>query len=259
MFLETIADHVREDLKSRRVKTPSSELRERPPFALPTRGFAASLAGRSQRRRHIVAEIKRASPSQGVIRQDFDPVKIAGDFAANGASALSVLTEERFFRGSLTYLEQIRSRVSIPLLRKDFTLDEYQLLEARSFGADAALLIVALLDPALLKELIAQAAALSLDALVEVHTESELERALEAGARLVGINNRDLKTFEVKLETTERLLPLVPPGIVVVCESGFHGAEQIERVEALGARVFLIGEALMRAPDPGAKLKELLT
>ncbi|MGH8514774.1 MAG: indole-3-glycerol phosphate synthase TrpC, partial [Gammaproteobacteria bacterium] len=247
MFLETIADHVREDLKSRRVKTPSSELRERPSFALPTRGFAASLVGRSRPKRHIVAEIKRASPSQGVIREDFDPVKIAADFAVNGASALSVLTEERFFRGSLTYLEQIRSRVSVPLLRKDFTLDEYQLLEARSFGADAALLIVALLDPALLKDLIAQAAALALDALVEVHTESELECALEADARLVGINNRDLETFEVKLETTERLLPLVPPGMVVVCESGFHSAEQIEKVEALGAHVFLVGEALMRA------------
>jgi indole-3-glycerol phosphate synthase len=137
-------------------------------------------------------------------------------------------------------------------------LDEYQLLEARSFGADAALLIVALLEPGLLEELIAQAAALALDALVEVHTESELECALAAGARLVGINNRDLKTFEVNLETTERLLPLVPSGVIVVCESGFHNVEQIERVEALGAHVFLIGEALMRAPDPGAKLKELL-
>jgi indole-3-glycerol phosphate synthase len=205
-----------------------------------------------------VAEIKRASPSQGVIRSDFDPVKIAVDFAANGASALSVLTEERFFRGSLDYLERIRTRVSVPLLRKDFTLDEYQLLEARSFGADAALLIVALLDPALLKDLIAQAAALALDALVEVHTESELECALAAGARLVGINNRDLKTFEVKLETTERLLPLVPPGVIAVCESGFHNVEQLEKIEALGGHVFLIGEALMRAPDPGARLKELL-
>jgi len=259
MFLETIAEHVRDDLKAKRVKTSPAALRERPPFVLPTRGFAASLAGSSRRRRHIVAEIKRASPSQGVIREEFDPVSIARNFAANGASALSVLTEERFFRGSLAYLEQIRSEVSVPLLRKDFTLDEYQLLEARSFGADAALLIVALLDPALLKDLIAQAAALSLDALVEVHTESELECALEAGARLVGINNRDLKTFEVKLETTERLLPLIPPGVVVVCESGFHSVGQIERVEALGAHVFLVGEALMRAPDPGAKLRELLS
>ena len=258
MFLETIAEHVREELKTRRVKMPASSLRERSPFALPTRGFAAALAGKSRCRRHIVAEVKRASPSQGTIREDFDAVKIAKNFAANGASALSVLTEERFFRGSLSYLEQIKNEVSIPLLRKDFTLDGYQLLEARSFGADAALLIVALLDRPLLKALIAEAAALSLDALVEVHTEDELERALEAGARLIGINNRDLKTFEVKLETTERLLPLVPAGVVVVCESGFHNLEQIRRAEALGAHAFLVGEALMRAPDPGAKLKELL-
>ncbi|HEY2986579.1 MAG TPA: indole-3-glycerol phosphate synthase TrpC [Candidatus Binatia bacterium] len=255
MFLDTIAEHVRGEIKSRRRKTPPAALRERPPFARPTRGFAASLAGRA---RSIVAEIKRASPSQGIIRQDFDPVGIARDFAANGASALSVLTEERFFGGSLDYLEQIRSEVSVPLLRKDFTLDEYQLLEARSFGADAVLLIVALLDPVRLEELLAQAHALALDALVEVHTEDELARALAAGGRLIGVNNRDLKTFEVTLETTERLLPLIPPGVVVVCESGFQTAAQIERIEALGAQAFLIGEALMRAPDPGAKLRDLL-
>jgi indole-3-glycerol phosphate synthase len=255
MFLETIAGHVREDLKSRRIKMPVSALRERPLFARPTRGFAASLKGP---RRHIVAEVKRASPSQGVIREDFDPVKIAALFAANGASALSVLTEERFFQGSLAYLEQIRSAVTVPLLRKDFTLDGYQLLEARSFGADAALLIVALLETGLLKDLLAEAEALSLDALVEVHTEGELKSALEAGARLIGINNRDLKTFEVRMETAERLLPLVPSGITVICESGFHRREEIERAEALGAHAFLVGEALMRAPDPGAKLKELL-
>jgi indole-3-glycerol phosphate synthase len=193
-----------------------------------------------------------------MIREDFDPVGIARDFAAGGASALSVLTEERFFRGSLNYLERIRSEVTLPLLRKDFTLDGYHLVEARSFGADAALLIVALLERAALEELIAEARVLGLDALVEVHTESELECALEAGAKLVGINNRDLKTFEVNLATTERLLPLVPPGVVVVCESGFQTPEQIKKIEAFGAHAFLIGEALMRAPDPGAKLRELL-
>jgi indole-3-glycerol phosphate synthase len=255
MFLETIAEHVREDLRSRRIKTPASVLRERPAFARPTRGFAASVAGASRR---IIAEVKRASPSQGVIRADFDPVKIAKDFAANGASALSVLTEERFFHGSLAHLEEIRGAVSVPLLRKDFTLDVYQLLEARGFGADAVLLIVALLEKNLLKDLLAEAEALSLDALVEVHTEGELGRAVEAGSRLVGINNRDLKTFEVGLETAERLLPLVPRGIAVVCESGFHGVKEIEKAEALGAHAFLVGEALMRAPDPGAKLRELL-
>ncbi len=255
MFLETIAEHVREEVKSRRLKTPPSSLRERPLFALPTRGFAASLAGPSRR---IIAEVKRASPSQGVIRQEFDPVKIARDFVANGASALSVLTEERFFHGSLIYLEQIRREVAVPVLRKDFILDGYQLLEARSFGADAVLLIVALLDPVLLKELMAQANALSLDVVVEVHTEAELECALKAGGRLIGINNRDLETFEVKLETTEWLLPLVPPGVLVVCESGIESGEQVKRLEKLGVHAFLVGEALMRAPDPGAKLRELL-
>src|SRR5262249_21485145 len=154
--------------------------------------------------------VKRASPSQGVIRADFDPVGIARAFSASGASALSVLTEEKYFHGSLEYLEAVKETVARPLLRKDFTLDGYHIVEARSFGADAILLIVALLPKGLLQELIAQAAELSLDPLVEVHTEDELETALEAGARLIGINNRDLKTFEVKLETAERLLPLVP-------------------------------------------------
>jgi len=258
MFLETIAEHVREEVKSRRVRTPVAALRERPLFAQPTRGFAASLAGGSRRSRHIVAEVKRASPSQGLIRQDFDAVALAREFAAAGASALSVLTEERFFQGSLDYLERIKQEVGLPLLRKDFILDEYQLFEARSFGADAVLLIVALLDLSMLQELLASAGSLSLDALVEVHTEEELSAALKAGAKLIGINNRDLKSFEVRLETTERLLPLVPPGILVVCESGIDSPERIEKFERLGVHAFLIGEALMRAPRPGDKLRELL-
>lgn len=255
MFLDEIAQHVKDELTSRRVKTPVAALKERPWFTRPTRGFSAAVAGASRR---IIAEVKRSSPSQGVIRDDFDPVAIARDFSANGASALSVLTEERYFHGSLAFLEAIKETVAPPLLRKDFTLDRYHLFEARGFGADAVLLIVALLDAHALKELLSQAGELSLDALVEVHTEDELETALTAGARLIGINNRNLKTFEVKLETTERLLPLVPPGVTVVCESGFHHARDLDRIEALGAHAFLIGEALMRAPQPGAKLKEML-
>jgi indole-3-glycerol phosphate synthase len=255
MFLEEIASHVRNDLASRRVKTPAAALKDRPWFRRPTRGFAAAVAGPSRR---IVAEVKRSSPSQGVIRDDFDPVAIARDFSANGASALSVLTEEKFFHGNLAFLEAIKETVAPPLLRKDFTLDPYHLIEARAFGADAALLIVALLDAQTLNELLAHARELSLDALVEVHTEGELETALKAGARLIGINNRNLKTFEVKLETAERLLPLVPPGVAVVCESGFHHRRDLDRIEALGAHAFLVGEALMRAPEPGKKLRELL-
>ncbi len=256
MFLEDIARHVKDELASRRVKTPVAALKDRPWFARPTRGFAAAIAGRSRR---IIAEVKRASPSQGIIRGDFDPVKIARDFAANGASALSVLTEEKYFQGSLDYLAAIKDAVELPLLRKDFTLDGYHLVEARSFGADAILLIVALLDPKRLRDLAVEARELGLDALVEVHTERELETALEAGARVIGINNRDLKTFEVRLETTERLLPLVPAGVTVVCESGFQNARDLERIEAFGAHAFLIGEALMRAPDPGEKLRKLLS
>lgn len=234
---------------------PIAALRDRSLFALPTQGFEASLRGKSRR---VIAEVKRASPSRGVIREEFDPVGIAKTFAANGASALSVLTEERFFQGSLLYMEAIKKAISLPLLRKDFILDRYQLLEARSFGADAVLLIAALLEPGRLKELKAEAQSLALDALVEVHTEAELECALKAEASVIGINNRDLRTFEVNLGTTERLAPMIPPGIVVVCESGIETSEQMKGLTALGIHVFLIGETLMRAEDPGAKLRELL-
>jgi indole-3-glycerol phosphate synthase len=169
-----------------------------------------------------------------------------------------VLTEERFFQGSLLYLEQIREAVSLPLLRKDFTLDSYQLVEAKSYGADAVLLIAALLDASLMKELRQQAAELSLDTIIEVHNESELAAAVEADAQLIGINNRDLRTFEVNLATTDRLGPLIPSGVSAICESGIDHVEQMRRVEKVGIHIFLIGESLMRAPQPGQKLQELL-
>ncbi len=255
-ILATIAGHVREQVARRRRDMPLEALRDRPLFHAPVRGFARSLTGTARR---IIAEVKRASPSKGLIRQDFDPPALAKDFAEHGASAVSVLTEERFFQGSLVNLEEIHGAVSLPLLRKDFMLDPYQLVEAKGYGADAVLFIAALLDPALMGELRAQAAALGLDSLIEVHNEAELEAALKARAELVGINNRDLRTFEVSLATTERLAPLVPPGVTAVCESGIDGAEQIRRVEKLGVHVFLIGESLMRAPQPGEKLQELLS
>jgi indole-3-glycerol phosphate synthase len=253
--LDEIATHVRERTARNKRDVPASALRDRPLFDDPRRGFAAKLAGNG---RSIIAEIKRASPSKGLIREDFDPVSLAHQFSANGASALSVLTETDFFQGSLEYLERIRRSVAVPLLRKDFILESYQIIEARSFGADAMLLIAALLDAALLGDLRSEAETAGLDALVEVHTEAELDIALEAGCRLIGINNRDLRTFEVNLETTTRLLPRVPAGIPVVCESGIEGLAQIERLEQMGVHSFLIGETLMRAPDPGAKLRELL-
>jgi indole-3-glycerol phosphate synthase len=193
-----------------------------------------------------------------LIREDFDPVAIGRDYASHGASAISVLTEDRFFQGSLCDLERVRDAVDVPLLRKDFIMDVYQLVEAKSYGADAILLIAALLDPHRLRELREQAAALSLDSLVEVHTEEELDAAVKAGAQLLGINNRDLNTFEVSLATTARLAPRVPAGTPAICESGIDSLEQIRRVETLGIHVFLIGESLMRAKRPGKKLRALL-
>ena len=254
-ILATIAGHVREQVARRRRDMPPERLRDRPLYRVPARGFGSHLKGSARR---IIAEVKRASPSKGLIREDFDPPALAREFAEHGASAISVLTEERFFQGSLRHLEAIHGAVSLPLLRKDFVLDPYQVIEAKSCGADAVLLIAALLDPPLLGELRAQAAALGLDSLIEVHSEAELEAALNAGAELVGVNNRNLKTFEVSLATTERLAPLVPPGVTAVCESGIDGVAQIRRVEKTGIHVFLIGESLMRAPRPGKKLQELL-
>lgn len=254
-FLSTIVEQVKSQVDHRQREIPAPVLRERPLFQTPTRGFARNLEGNSRR---IIAEIKRASPSKGLIRTDCDPVAIAKEYASHGASAISVLTEERFFQGSLLYLEQIRSVVHLPLLRKDFIVNPYQLIEARSYGADAVLLIAALLDPSLLQELREQATALSLDSLVEVHTEMELDAAVRAGAQMVGINNRDLETFDVNLATTEKLAPLVPAGMPAVCESGIDSVEQIRRIERLGIHVFLVGESLMRSIEPGRKLQELL-
>ena len=254
-FLANIVEHVRAVVEQRQKETPLEALREQALYYQPTRGFARGLSGGTRR---IIGEIKRSSPSKGLIRADFSPVVIARDYADHGASAISVLTEERFFQGSLTYLEAIKGAVTVPLLRKDFIIDSYQVTEARSYGADAVLLIAALLDPSLLRELRETAAALSLDTLVEVHNEEELERALEAGAEIIGINNRDLRTFQVSLATTEKLAPRVPAGTLIVCESGIDGAEQIRQVERWGIRTFLIGESLMRAPNPGEKLQELL-
>lgn len=254
-ILATIAAHVREVVARRQRELPLAALRERSLYREPTRGFAKALSGAG---RHIVAEVKKASPSKGLIRADFDPVAIAKDYAAHGASAISVLTEERFFQGELSYLEQIHATVAVPLLRKDFMLDPYQIVEAKSFGADAVLLIAAMLDGQLMGELRQQASELQMDSLIEVHSEAELAAALKAGAQLIGINNRDLKSFAVNLATTERLAPLVPAGIPAVCESGIDSLEQIRRVEKLGIHAFLIGESLMRAPAPGVKLGALL-
>jgi indole-3-glycerol phosphate synthase len=254
-ILATMAEHVRGVIEHQRIEVPIAALRDRPLFKAGTRGFARSLTGNGRR---IIAEIKKASPSKGVIRADFDPVSIAKNYAVHGAAAISVLTEERFFQGRLQDLEHVRAAVELPLLRKDFILDPYQIVEAKSYGADAVLLIAALLEPGLIRELRELAEALSLDVLVEVHTRNELEAAVIAGAHVIGINNRDLSTFEVSLSTTERLASLAPRNAILVCESGIDSFDAIRRVEKAGVHVFLIGESLMRAPDPGARLSELL-
>ena len=255
VLLTDIIEHVRSVVELRQGQIPVTALRDRALFHQPTKGFARCLSGGTRR---IIAEVKRSSPSKGLIRADFNPVAIARDYADHGASAISVLTEERFFQGSLAYLEEIRATVAVPLLRKDFIIDRYQLTEARSYGADAILLIAAVLDPAFMCDLLEEATALSLDSVVEVHDEAELAAALEAGAEIIGINNRDLKTFKVSLATTRRLATRIPAETLTICESGIDQPEQINQVEAWGIHAFLIGESLMRAPSPGMKLQELL-
>jgi indole-3-glycerol phosphate synthase len=255
-ILAEILEHKRTELAAAKARVPAEALAERAAaLTRPTRSFAAALRDGEPPR--IVAEIKRRSPSRGEIRADFDPVGIAKAYGDAGAAAISVLTDEHWFGGSLEVLRQVRAVVELPLLRKDFVIDSYQIDEARLAGADAVLLIVAALDAERLGALRAHAEALGLDALVEVHDASELEAAREVGARVIGINNRDLATFEVDLATTEALAPRVDPGVVVVAESGIFAPGDLARLEAAGAQAFLVGESLMRAPDPGRALAQL--
>jgi indole-3-glycerol phosphate synthase len=256
MILDDIVAHKRVDLQHAKTTVPLATLEQRPLFRVERHDLCAALQAAA--RRAIIAEVKKASPSKGVICAAFDPLRIARSYAANGAVAISVLTEQRYFQGDLRHLATIRAAVRVPLLRKDFLFDPYQLYEARAFGADAVLLIAAILDDALLRDLVQLAETLQLTALVEVHDRLELERALDSGARLLGINNRDLHTFHTDLATTEELAPRVPAGTLVITESGINTIADIERLERVGVRAFLIGEALMRAADPGAKLAELL-
>ncbi len=220
------------------------------------RGFAEAIG--PARGLRIIAEIKHASPSKGVFREDFDPVAIAKGYEAGGASALSVLTDRKFFRGDISYLEAVKKEVSIPLLRKDFIIDPYQVYEARVRGADAILLIVAALEQSPLVELLTLTRSLALGVLVEVHDEAELERALSAGSDIVGINNRDLRTFEVDLGVSVRLSRMMPADVTIVAESGVSSGSDIRRLRDEGVHVFLIGETFMKAPDPGEELRKLI-
>lgn len=256
--LKKIVAHKREELSARRVRTSLNELRRIIEDIPGTCGFEAALrytaaAGDTA----IIAEVKKGSPSKGVIRADFDPVDVARTYELNGATCLSVLTDERFFMGSLDYLSRIRDVVALPLLRKDFILDAYQIYEARCSGADAVLLIAAILDFSRIVDLTELARELSLDVLLEVHDEGEVEIALRTDCTLIGVNNRDLRTFVTDLDTTRRLSDMIPPDRLLVAESGISSRTDVERLRAYGAGAFLIGESLMREHDIGSKLREL--
>ena len=258
---ETILDRIvadtRQSLAAAKRRVPLRDLRPRAEKSPKPRRFTDALRGPKI---SLIAEVKKASPSRGVLREDFDPVWIAERYSEGGAAALSVLTDEKHFQGHLEFLPAIRGTLpdGPPLLRKDFLFDEYQFYEARAAGADAALLIVAILEQPLLEDLLDLAADLGLDALVEVHDEREMERALGAEATLIGVNNRDLRTFEIDIATTERLRPLAPKNVTFVAESGIFTRADMLRLERAGVAAALIGEGVVTAPDPADKVRELL-
>lgn len=222
------------------------------------RGFARALEEKiTQGKPAVIAEIKKASPSKGVIRENFNPVEIASSYAAHGAACLSVLTDVKFFQGSYDYLRQARAACSLPVLRKDFMIDPYQIVHARALGADCILLIVAALSPQQLREFESVATELGMDVLVEVHDRAELDVALELNTSLIGINNRNLRTFETSLQTTLDLLPAIPEGKRVITESGILAPEDVKKMRDHDVHAFLVGEAFMRAPEPGAALHDL--
>jgi indole-3-glycerol phosphate synthase len=257
-ILRRILARKAEEIAERAGRTPLADLKMRLAQAPAPRGFLKAIRSRlATGRPAVIAEIKKASPSKGLLRADFRPAEIANSYERYGATCLSVLTDTDFFQGSDEYLKQSRAACALPVLRKDFTIDVYQVYEARIIGADAILLIVAALGDAPLRELAELAAQLGMDVLVEVHDAAELERALMLPTPLIGINNRDLRTFHTSLETTLDLLGKIPADRVVVTESGIHAPADVARMRARGVNVFLVGEAFMKADDPGRKLREL--
>lgn len=257
-ILDRIVETKRHEVARRKREAPLSSLEERI-RALPVPlNLSGALMGEGVR---LIAEAKKASPSRGLLREGYDPAALARAYAENGAAAVSVLTEKENFQGSLEHLEAVAKVVrplGIPVLRKDFIFDSYQVHEARACGADALLLIVAILTPEHLKALLGACRSVWLQALVEVHNEEEMEVAVEAGAEIIGINNRDLRTFETDISLTERLAPRVPRGKIVVSESGIHSHADLVRLRRVGVHAVLVGEALVTAADPGAKVRELL-
>jgi len=252
-ILDQIIVRKRAELLAEQALTPLADLEE-----IPTperRSFRGALLSRPAA---IISEIKKASPSAGTIAEDFDPARIARSYEQAGAAALSVLTDKQFFQGSIEDMEQARAATSLPVLRKDFTLERYHVVQAAAAGADAILLIVAALTNHELSELLEEARERNLDALVEVHDEHELDRAVEAGAEIIGVNNRNLKTLEVSLETSFRLAKLLPPGVTAVSESGIRTPSDIRSLMDAGFQAFLIGESLMKQSDPGGTLAQLI-
>jgi len=257
--LSEICDRKRAHVAARKQAMPEATLRRRLDNAPPPRGFADALARRVGEAQYgLIAEIKKASPSKGLIRADFDPPALARAYLAGGAACLSVLTDEPYFQGSDDYLVAAREAVPLPVLRKDFIVDPYQVVESRALGADCILLIMACLDDAEARDLASAAQGLGLDVLVEVHDRSELDRALRLDARLIGINNRNLKTLQVDLNTAETLAPLVPHDRIAVGESGLNTPDDLDRLAAVNARCFLVGESLMRERDVAAATRRLL-
>lgn len=256
-ILARILDWKHQEVALAKQAVPLTELRQRLAGLPPTRSLRQALQAHPDQKPRIITEIKKASPSAGLIRADFDPVAIARIYAVHGAAAISVLTDSKFFQGELHFLAAVREHVQIPLLRKDFIVDPYQVYEARCYGADEVLLIAAALDVPQLVDLAALTQELGLEPLVEVHTAAELEKALECSCRLIGVNNRDLHTFHTDVATTLDLLGAIPPGYLVVSESGLKDHATIMRLAAHGVAAFLIGESLMREANIGEKLDEL--
>jgi indole-3-glycerol phosphate synthase len=257
-ILKKIISRKHEEIKARQKQRDLEQVMEAVNQAPPLRGFVASIkqrifAGEAA----VISEIKKASPSKGVIRENFIPADIAKSYEEGGASCLSVLTDVDFFQGCDEYLIEARAACKLPVIRKDFIIDPYQVYEARAMGADCILLIVSVLDNQTLNQLYTLARALGMDVLIEVHDEDELQRSLPLGADLVGINNRNLRTFETSLNTTIDMLPQIPEGRIVVTESGIHTAEDVQQMRKNNINAFLVGEAFMRVDEPGAELKQL--
>jgi len=257
-ILKKILARKREEIAERSARQPLDAMKDAAAQADAPRGFLDALRRRAVAGdAAVIAEIKKASPSKGVLREHFVPADIAASYQQGGATCLSVLTDVDFFQGADAYLQQARAACDLPVLRKDFVIDPYQVWEARALGADCILLIVAALDDSALGELWQLATDLGMDALVEVHDAEEMQRALATPAPLIGVNNRNLRTFETRLDTTEQLMRGFPEDRLLVTESGIHTRDDVQRMRAAGIHAFLVGEAFMKAEDPGARLREL--